>query len=348
VPQYVGEANAFAIQLFCIGEKYESRSLDFLSKAFELFPDKDFCVMTLPPNVPEFPLIQNFLRVTPRETNRLNQELYLFHRAGLTKHLTIREAVKSDFHRVERLIHNIKAKDELLIDLNSFLKSRKDKNGIDIQAYIAEALDRVVGIAIIKQEEDIEYIQNNYNIEDFIYFSHHKREEHGHLSHFVLMPIFAFMSTGMMREILKMSKKTSLYYPVYPEYTTTPTASNNLDSPIVTALKFLVPVRKRPNISYNHEQLGVNCPSKRALEPKYNYTQPCALNHINRKLLLERKVTINLRIVVVGASEVAISFLESLVFSPHLKFNNLTLVSSHGIPFTMPPDSIRDKFHAQS
>ncbi len=59
-PQYVGESNAFAIQLFCIEEKYESRSIDFLQRAFEMFPDKDFCIITLPPNVPEFNLIQNF------------------------------------------------------------------------------------------------------------------------------------------------------------------------------------------------------------------------------------------------------------------------------------------------
>ena len=62
-PQYAGESNAFAIQLFCIEEKYDSRSLDFLPKAFEAFPDKDFCIITLPPNVPEFALIQNFLVV---------------------------------------------------------------------------------------------------------------------------------------------------------------------------------------------------------------------------------------------------------------------------------------------
>jgi hypothetical protein len=35
--------------------------MDFLQKAFEAFPEKDFCVITLPPNVPEFALIQNFV-----------------------------------------------------------------------------------------------------------------------------------------------------------------------------------------------------------------------------------------------------------------------------------------------
>ncbi len=144
--------------------------------------------------------------------------MYLFHRAGLFKSFEVREARSSDYEAVERLTHNMKSKDSILKDLNKYLKSRKDPNGVNIQAFVAQVLGRVVGIAILRQEEDIEYLRSNYNIEDFILYAHHKRDEHGHLNHFALIPIFSFLTKHFIKEILRKAEKTCLYYPIYPEY----------------------------------------------------------------------------------------------------------------------------------
>lgn len=46
---------------------------------------------------------------------------------------------------------------------------------------------------------------------------------------------------------------------------------------------------------------------------------------------------------VVGASDAALSFLESLVFSPHLRFHNITLVSPKGLPGSLEYDLLRDR-----
>uniref|UniRef100_A0A7M4EV36 Cilia and flagella associated protein 61 n=1 Tax=Crocodylus porosus TaxID=8502 RepID=A0A7M4EV36_CROPO len=317
-PVYRGAVSAFCIQLFCIDEKHEARyvetyrnlvssfqSMDFLHFIFNLFPDKDFCIITVPHLVPEFLLIQNFVRVVPFRNSTLDQELYVFHRAGLLK-------LVQCFYMTQYSVHIL-----LLVF----------QDGTPVQAFVAEVLDQIVGVSVVRNEMDIEYIRSHYNIEDFIYFNHHQKEEHGHLYHFALNPIFHHYTKYFLKEILRLAYKSCLYYPIYPQ-----SEEGKFQNPyahsLTSALHYMVPVRPRRQIVYPLEKLGINAPSKQVSKDQLSY----ALNHINRKLTLEPKVSVNARIVVVGASNVGISFLETLIFCPHLKFNNLTLISTHGLP----------------
>lgn len=214
--------------------------------------------------------------------------MYLFHRAGLIKTIDVRPALQqNDFESVERLVHNMGSKDSILADLKTYLKSRKDANGVDVEVYVAEVIDKIVGVAVIRQEDDIEYLRANFNIENFIMFNHHKRSEHGHINHMALSPIFSFQTKYFIREILRKSHKTCLYYPIYPEYSDSKITKKYS---LLTAIKYMVPVARRKQIEYNFDKLGVNAPSDMVLKPRNNYLIPCALNMINRKLLLEPKV----------------------------------------------------------
>ncbi|XP_077999640.1 cilia- and flagella-associated protein 61-like [Glandiceps talaboti] len=340
-PVFHGASNCFCIQLFCIDERYEMRSMDFLPMAFKLFPDRDFCVVTMPHLVPEFPMLQNFVRITPRCPSTLPQELYVFNRNGLIQNFEVRPVCKSDIANVKSLIQTLQEQDCLLADLQQFNIARRDPNGVAIQAFVATCLKQVVGVAVTRKEEDIEYIRSHYNIEDFIYFNHHRRHEHGHLHHFALNPIFQHYSKHFLKEILRQSHYSCLYYPVYPPYSTDEMVGKHS---MVSALNFMVPVRARRQITYPLDQLGENAPSDRVCKEEDKY----ALNHVNRKLTLEPKVTVNARIVVIGSSDVSISFLETLAFCPHLRFNNLTLISPNGLPGEIPPDPIRSGFLATS
>ncbi|XP_073484254.1 cilia- and flagella-associated protein 61 isoform X2 [Aquarana catesbeiana] len=326
-PIYRGDVSAFCIQLFCIDEKHETRSIDFLSHVFSLFPDKDFCIITVPHLTPEFPLLQSFVRAIPLSTCTLPQELYIFHRAGLINFLQVRAAKSSDVPAIEKLIGTMHLHESILKDLEIYNDARRDADGTPVQAFVAEVAGQIVGISVLRNEEDIEYIRSHYNIEDFIYYNHHQRDEHGHLHHYALNPIFKHFSKYFLKEILRLSHKSSLYYPIYP-----PCDKSQFKNPcahsLTSALHYMVPVRPRRQIVYPLEKLGINAPSKQVSKDQPGY----ALYHFNRKLTFEPKMTVNARIVVVGASDVGISFLETLVFCPHLKFNNITLVSTHGLP----------------
>uniref|UniRef100_A0A8D2J8T6 L-amino-acid oxidase n=1 Tax=Varanus komodoensis TaxID=61221 RepID=A0A8D2J8T6_VARKO len=337
--QYKGAANAFCIQLFCIAEKYEARSLDFLHFVFSLFPDKDFCIITVPHLVPEFHLIQNFVRVVPFNHSTLDHELYVFHRSGLLKSFLVRAAKSDDVSAVEALIKTLKLHKSILDDLNKYLSARRDPDGTPVQAYVAEVLGQIVGVSVIRNEMDVEYIRSHYNIEDFIYFSHYQQEEHGHLYHFALNPIFHHYAKHFMKEILRLAHKSCLYYPIYPQ-----PEEGKFQNPcahsLTSALYYMVPVRPRRQIVYPLEKLGINAPSKEVSKDQAKY----ALNHFNQKLSLEPKVSVNTRIVVVGASNVGISFLETLIFCPHLRFNNLTLISTHGLPGKDASNNLHKRF----
>ncbi|XP_078590142.1 cilia- and flagella-associated protein 61-like isoform X1 [Branchiostoma floridae x Branchiostoma japonicum] len=340
-PMYKGGSNAFCIHLFCIDERFEMRSQDFLPYIFSLFPDKDFVVMTVPHLVPEFPLLQNFVRVTPRVPSILAEELYVFHRAGLLKDFVVRPATSEDTPGVEGLVQSVEGREQLLKDLQQYNEARRDPDGTEIQTYVGVSQQQVVGVAILRIEENVEYIRSHYNVEDFIYYNHHARSEHGHIHHLALNPIFQHYSKHFLKEVLRLSHKSCLYYPIYPPYAAKETQAHHS---LITALNEMVPVRARRQITYPLERLGINAPSHRVSKLQECY----AVNHINRKLTLEPKVTINARIVVVGASDVGLSYLETLAFCPHLRFNNITLVSTHGLPGEMAPDNLRDNLMGKS
>ncbi|NXP66815.1 CFA61 protein, partial [Chloropsis cyanopogon] len=338
-PVYSGASNVFCIRLFCIDEKYETRSLDFLHYAFNVFPDRDLCVILVPHHVPEFPLIRSFVRAVPSCTSTLGRELYVFHRAGLLTSFNVRKAATGDLQGVKMLIKTLRLNESLWNDSKIFTEARRDPDGMPVQAFVAEVLDQIVGVSVTRDEMDVEYIRSHYNIEDFIHFNHHQQEEHGHLCHFVLNPVFHHYTKYFLKEILRLGHKSSLYYSIYPEY-----VEGKFQRPcaqsLTSALHYMTPVRPRRQIVYPLQELGVNAPSEQVSKDQLKYS----LNHTNRKLVLESKVCINTRIVVVGASDVGISFLETLIFWPRLKFNNLTLISIHGLPGKDPQSSKYRRF----
>ncbi|KAM7395896.1 hypothetical protein PAMA_007255 [Pampus argenteus] len=321
---FLEKPNVFCIQFFVIDKNYEMRSVDFIPYVFKLFPDLDFCIITVPTLSPEFPLLQSFLRAPPRPSSSLTCELYVFRRVGL-RSVKVRPAVAADQPAVSDLVKNLSLDESLLQDLDLFYETRRDPDGLPLQAFVAQADSQVVGILIIRDEQDIEYIRAHYNIENFIYFSHHSYEEHAQIRHFVLKPSFQHFTKHLFKEVLWLAHKSCLYHRIYPPNQRQENSCVHHLDPI---LNCAVPVRPRRQIIYPLEELGINTPSRRITEDQ----APFALSLISRKLTMEPKVAVNARIVVVGASDTGLSFLEVLCFCPHLRFNRLTLISTHGYP----------------
>ncbi|XP_029705418.1 cilia- and flagella-associated protein 61 [Takifugu rubripes] len=315
------EKTIFRIQLFVIDKNHELRSTDFIPYVFSLFPERDLCLITIPTASPQLQLLQSFVRL---ESNSQFQEGYVFHRSGLSSSsVEVRWAVAADRTAVSDLVTGLRLGGTLLRDLDAYYETCRDLDRVSLQAFVAQVDGLVVGILIIQDEQEIEYIRAHYNIENFIYFSHHRYEGHARMRHFVLRHPFQHFTKHLFKEVFRLSHKSCLYYRMYPpQHSQENSCIHHLDS----VLNCVVPVSPRRQIIYPLEELGINIPSRQITEDQ----APFALSLISRKLSLEPKLVVNSRIVVVGASDTGLSFLQVLSFCPHLKFNNLTLISTHG------------------
>uniref|UniRef100_A0A3B3ZT15 Uncharacterized protein n=1 Tax=Periophthalmus magnuspinnatus TaxID=409849 RepID=A0A3B3ZT15_9GOBI len=268
--------------------------------------DRDLCLVTVPTLAPEMPLLHNFTRIFPKDMCAPAHELYGLHRIAL-RPVQVRRAIPSDRELIQDLVRGLDHKDFLLQDLDQFYLTETDQ----------------VRAAVLKRfmSQEVEFLRAHYNIENFIYFSHHSYQEHAALLHFVLRSTVRHCCHLLFREVLRLSHKSCLYHREYP-----PNSPTSCINPLDFLLDRAVPVKPRPQMDYPLEELGINAPSNQITDPQ----APFALLLISRKLTLEQKVVVNARITVCGASETGLSLLETLCCCPHLRFNNLTLVSTHG------------------
>lgn len=83
--------NAFAMTMLCCEPESQQKaaSLALLAAAFDAFPDKDYCLLTLPPDSPEVPLLARFTRLPPPPGAALVEVLYLFHRCALLQEFQV-------------------------------------------------------------------------------------------------------------------------------------------------------------------------------------------------------------------------------------------------------------------
>ena len=322
---FKGTPSALSVQLFCLDEKYESRALDFLPSIFKSWPEHDYIVLTQPHYVPEHPFLQQgYTRVPPRAGIVFEHELYVLHRGSILDFITVSLACENDVEGVKKLVCGLNVSANVLEDFSRFLAQHCDpvaEGALPLYFFIAKCLTQIVGIVVIRTEHEIEYIRARYNIEEYIYYNYHRQQEHGHLHFCIVNPVFQRHVKFILKEVLRQSHKTCLYYPLYPSYSDSHSA--------MSVINAMIPVRPRRQITYPLEQLGENAPSARITTSQ----EPCVLYHFNRKLTLEPKIAVNHRIVVVGASDTSLSFLQFLIYnSSHLTFNNITVVSKKGLP----------------
>ncbi|XP_011864945.1 PREDICTED: cilia- and flagella-associated protein 61-like [Vollenhovia emeryi] len=315
-------SNVFVLEMFATRDGTRPHcSHDLLEAAFDCFPHLEYCAVLLPFSHPSYQFLQHFVvffmqRVPLRCNRDFPMTLYLVHRAALREEMRCRRARVQDREAIEELLLTVSARHEVLAD---FHRSHLD-------CFVFESNDTMLGLAILCAESEVNLVTNHYHIEDYVSVRSIPQDGYRRLLHFVLMPIFSAYHRFFFREIARLSELTVLFYRLVDEST--------VMLPLVSCLNDMIPVDPRGQAQYGFpiilENLA-NCENNAKRDDGR-----FSLFITSPRLATMPRVIIDARIVVVGASDCGIAFVEYLAVRSMQRYEqltNLTLISPHGIPF---------------
>lgn len=283
---------AFAMTLFCLDNKFKSRASDFFPAMFALFPDRNYCVLTAPPDMrSDSHLLRKFTSVPSKPGSTFTHSLFLLHRDSLLapKHLIVTHFDKSQ-HAVSTLCE---------AGLQTALERCSSGEDEDIEEAVFAAVvnDKVVGIVVLDSRSastnELNLLKNCYDVESSIPFERHRARSQAFVSHCLVQPAYSRHTRFIIKECMQLFDKTVLYH-----------RASDVDSISRTILEEFVPVKCRHDSKRNE-----------------------ALHFFSRRFSCDTKRQICSRIVVVGATSCAVGFLNTLVFGDEtVDFPNITLL----------------------
>lgn len=331
--------NAFAITLFCMESAFDSRSKDFLKYAFDLFPDRDYLIVTQPHTIAENALLNKFCLVEKKAENTFSHVLYIIHRDYLLEQdIFMTRTLTEDMTGVRELLASAGENDERSEQVVKDITESTQNPDSPWLAFSARVDSIVVATFLISKDVNLDYYKSHFHIQDQVLMAEHERKGHARLVFSIINPIFEKSARHLLKELLRLSGKTCLYFEVQNA------------TIIPTVFHELVHIRSRrfPHFldrKWDHERyskeanqqdeeedsgtIAIDGVERDHLDEKES---PFALCFTTKRLLSEPKIIKNSRIVVVGASDTGISFIEALLSISYLQFKNITLIAPGGLP----------------
>lgn len=200
-------------------------------------------------------------------------------------------------------------------------------NSGDIRELFMAALDRgtavvltaqreIVGVLTISTAVDVSLLETHFNVSSVMHVKEHPAEAHGEVDLVCINPIFAHQSRSFLAAAQRLLKKRVLYYALPPGH----------PPPDVLSIFRQVPPRMAAATTSTAAVAnpGTDTEQEGAIE--------FALYCLARRHVFAERRAVNARILVVGASETALSALQAMLVNEHLQFNYLTMLAPGGIP----------------
>lgn len=197
---------------------------------------------------------------------------------------------------------------------------------------MAKVGEEVIGAFMVSKDVNLPYYKSHFHIQDSILLTEHDRRGHMRLSYSVLNPIFEKSTRVILKELMRLTAKTCIYFEIH-DRTVIPTIFNELVH--VRSRRFPHFLKKK----WDHERAAIEEEEENKDDMDGNdrdyldeTESPFALCFTSKRLLSEPKIVKNSRIVVVGASDTGISFIEALLSISYLNFTNIILIAPGGLP----------------
>jgi len=75
--------------------------------AFNIYPEKEYCIISLPTMEMSIPLLDHMTKVDYREEVNIRHTLYITHRESILNNINVRKGMESDAEKIEQLIENM-------------------------------------------------------------------------------------------------------------------------------------------------------------------------------------------------------------------------------------------------
>ncbi|KAL7302279.1 hypothetical protein TKK_0004944 [Trichogramma kaykai] len=334
--------NAFAVELFGVADKLdELKCQGLLAASFECFPERDYCLLLQPNGRAHCPFLDNFVRVARRQGRDFPMSLYASHRACLGQQgsLRAREARERDLTYAADLLEGVDSAEVVLEDVRVALEEDSAQ-----RAFVFACDEQIVGLAVLRREEQVNRLERAYRLGHLAARAKRAGEDScGRLVQLALMPIFVSRLGFLLGELLRLAEHRLLFYRLPLDSDQDPRASAG-GRPIPTCLSAMQPLEPRIR---NWPQL------QRLYRQSYDdddddeapFDRLFSLHVFTPRSALAHKDIVNVKIVVVGASDCALTFLHHLLTGPknaeRLRFCDVTLVSSNGLPYEQRDHRVR-------
>jgi len=303
------EPNCFAVTMFCLDKKYECRASDFLAPLFQVFGQDqalEYLLLTLPHTECESALMPYLSHVKPTSCSTFPHSLYILHRDSLLPPPRAQVTSHRDVDAITTLLAGLGgAAQKSITDTVT-----DDINGLNqgVKAFTIVSDTKVVGVLAFDHSMSAENLKAEWKLEEMLYLGEHSEPDQvASLRYLLLHPVYECHAQFVLTDAMRLTS-ISLIGSLATASSMPPSVINHFVQPLSRRL-----VQRSPGLDIN-------------------WTNTPNLHVFAKRFLHEPKTIINARVVVVGASDTGIGFLESLLSVPYLHFNNLTLLTKDGMP----------------